>query len=99
MRKLTTSGLYSFENMKKNLNLTCLMLLNKLRAVVLNNTLRDFAKSSCMECTHQESQIHCSSQKLAALHFITKIITAQAGEKEEAQSRFCYIYLGGGINF
>ena len=79
MRKLTASGLYSFENMKKNLNLTCLMLLNKLRAVVLNNTLRDFAKSSGMKCTHQESQIYCSSQKLAALHFITKIITGFRG--------------------
>ena len=57
------------------------MLFNKLGAVVLNNILRDFAKSSCMKCTHQESQIYCSSQKLAALHFINKIITALAGKK------------------
>ena len=47
MHKLTTSGLYCFENMKKKiLNLTRLMLLNKLVAVVLNNILRDFAKST-----------------------------------------------------
>ena len=75
------------------------MLLNKLGAVVLNNILRDFAKSSCMECTHQESQIYCSSHKLAALHFINKIITALAGKRKRLQIRFCYIYLGGGINF
>ena len=61
----------------------CLMLLSKLEAVVLNNILRDFAKSSCMECTHQKSQIYCSTQKRVALHFINKIITALAGEKEE----------------
>ena len=62
------------------------MLLNKLRTVVLNNISRDFAKSSCME------QIYCSSQKLAALHFINKIITALAGKKEEA-SNSCLLYL------
>ena len=75
------------------------MLLNKLGAVVLNNTLRDFAESSCMECTHQESQIYCSSQKLAALHFITKIITAQAGEKEEASKSFLLYLFGRGHKF
>ena len=100
MHKLTTSGLYSFENMKKKiLNLTCLMLLNKLGAVVLNNILRDFAKSSCMECTHQESQIYCSSQKLAALHFINKIITALAGKKEEASNSFLLYLFGRGHKF
>ena len=74
--------------MKKKLNLTCLMLLSKLGAVVGNKILRDYVKSSCMECMHQESQIYCSSQKLAALHFINKIIIAQAGEKEEASNSF-----------
>ena len=75
------------------------MLLNKLRAVVLNNTLRDFAKSSCMKCTHQLSQIYCSSQKLAALHFIAKIITAQAGEKEKASKSFLLYLFGRGHKF
>ena len=48
------------------------MLLNKLRAAVLKFIYHDFAKSSCLECTHQESQTYCSSQKLDALHFINK---------------------------
>ena len=73
--------------------------INKLRAVVLNNILRDFAKSSCMECTHHESQIYCSSQKLAALHFITKIITALAGKKEEASNSFLLNLFGRGHKF
>ena len=75
------------------------MLLNKLGAVVLNNILHDFAKSSCVECTHQESQIYCSSQKLAALHFINKIITVQAGEKEETSKSFLLYLFGRGHKF
>ena len=75
------------------------MLLNKFGAVVLNNILRDFAKSSCMECTHQESQIYCSSQKLAALHFINKIITALAGKKEEASNSFLLYLFERGYKF
>ena len=77
------------------------MLLNKLGAVVLNNTLRDFAKSSCMECKHQESQIYeyCSSQKLAALHFINKIITALAGKNEEASKSLLLYLFGRGHKF
>ena len=75
------------------------MLLNKLRAVILNNTLRDFAKSGCMECKHQESQIYCSSQKLAALHFINKIITALAGENEEASKSLLLHLFGRGHKF
>ena len=75
------------------------MLLNKLGAEVLNNTLRDFAKSSCMECKHQESQIYCSSQKLAALHFINKIITALAGENEEASKSLLLYLFGRGHKF
>ena len=61
--------------------------------------LRDFAKSSCMECTRQESQIYCSSQKLAALHFVNKIITALAGEKEEASKTFLIYLFGRGDKF
>ena len=75
------------------------MLLNKLGAVVLNTILRDFAKSSCMECTHQASQTYCSSQKLAALHFINKIITALAGKKEEASNSFLFYLFGRGHKF
>ena len=75
------------------------MLLNKLGAVVWNNILRAFVKSSCMECLHQESQIYCSSQKLAALHFINKIITGQAGEKEKASKSFLLYLFGRGHKF
>ena len=95
-----TSGLYSFENMKKKIfNLTCLVFINILGALVLNNILRNFAKSICIERTHQESQIYCSSQKLAALHCINTILTALAGGKEETSKSVLLYLFGRGHKF
>ena len=75
------------------------MLLNKLRDAVLKFIYHDFAKSSCLECTHQESQTYRSSQKLDALHFINKIITALAGKKEETLKSFSLYLCGRGHKF